>query len=490
MKEFLTSFYGKLSAVLLLLLIILGFAQIYITYNSSLELISAADQQINLDLAENIATQLDSVLTREATEEEIESVLHYLMVYNPRIEIYVLDETGKIINFFADPTAVKAEKVSMTPITSFLKGTPQSLILGDDPRNPGTRKPFSVARVVLGSGDTGYVYIILSGERYNTALEMVRDRYILGTSLKILVIILVLTATAGLVLFGLLTRRLRTMTNKVEVFEKGDYSIRLRDNSRDEIGQLAGSFNRMAGKIQANMIELEKTDRLRRKLIANVSHDLRSPLASMQGYLETILMKEKTLSKEDRKAYLDVILNNTQLLRKMVEELFELSKLDARQIEPQKEPFSIADLIQDIVLKVKPRADEKEVSISADFRRNLPQVWADIGLIERVLTNLLENAIDYTDAKGNIYMALEQVDGHVNVEVRDNGSGIKEEDLPHIFDRFYRADKSRSLAAGNTGLGLAIAKIILELHGTDINVESTSGEGTRFYFTLPVYPSR
>lgn len=488
MKEFLYSFYGKLSAVLLLLLLILGGAQLYITYQSSLKLISAADQQINLNLAENMAGELEPELIRNASEDQVESVIQNLMVYNPRIEIYVLDQNGNIINFFADPAKVKMSEVTLEPVQSFVSSTPQTLILGDDPRNPGTQKPFSAAMVDLGDGQMGYLYIILSSQQYNSALEMIRDSYIVGTSLKLFAIILTLTAIIGLILFGLLTRRLRSMNDTVEAFEKGDYSVRLDDNSRDEVGQLAGSFNHMADTIQANVKELQKTDKLRRNLIANVSHDLRSPLASMQGYLETILIKEKTISKEERQKYLQVILNNTQLLRIMVEELFELSKLDAQQVEPNKEPFSIAELVQDVVLKVKPWADKKGVSCSADFGKNLPQVRADIGLIERVLTNLLENAVDYTGANGDVCVSLEHEKEYVKVGIHDNGSGITKEDLPHIFDRFYRADKSRSLASGSTGLGLAIAKKILELHGTDIYVESEVGEGTRFFFNLPVYP--
>ena len=489
MKDFLYSFYGKISAVLLLLLLILGAGQLYITYESSMKLISAADQQINLNLAENIASEMEPELMRNASEEEVQTVIQNLMIYNPRIEIYVLNEEGAIINFFADPAKVKVDEVPLGPLMEFFSDKPQSLILGQDPRNPGTQKPFSATQVDLGDGQMGYLYIILSGERYNSALEMVRDSYIIGTSLKIFAIILALTAIVGLILFGLLTRRLRTMADKVEAFEKGNHSVRLDDSSRDEVGQLAGSFNRMANTIEANVKELQKTDKLRRNLIANVSHDLRSPLASMQGYLETISLKGEDITEKERKKYLNTISRSTQLLRQMVEELFELSKLDARQIEPQKEPLSIAELVQDVVLKLKPRADKKDVSLVTDFDQRLPRVFADIGLIERVITNLLDNAVDYTDTDGKVSVELKSIQNgtYVEVEISDTGSGIVKEDLPHIFDRFYRADKSRSLAGGNTGLGLAIAQKIVELHGSDIEVESEKDVGTMFRFSLPVY---
>jgi signal transduction histidine kinase len=486
MKNFIYSFYGKLSAVLLLLLIILGSAQLYITYQSSMQLISAADQQININLAEHIARELEPTLSLEAPEDEIKSSIKYLMLYNPRIEIYVLNEQGSILYYFASPDKVKQDSVSLAPIEAFLSDSPKRLVLGEDPRNPGTKKPFSATTIDIGSDGKGYLYIILSSEQYNSALEMVQGSYIINTSLKVLAVILIMTAIAGLVLFGLLTRRLRTMTDKVESFEKGEYAVRLDERSRDELGQLASSFNHMADTIQSNVKELEKTDQLRRNLIANVSHDLRSPLASIQGYIETILIKEGNISEEERRQYLQVIMNNTQLLRNLVDELFDLSKLDARQVEADPEAFPIAELVQDVVLKLKPRAEKQEVEVAAHFGGNLPQVYADIGLIERVLINLLQNAIDYTGAEGKVEVNLQKESEHITIEVKDSGPGIPEEDLPHIFDRFYRGDKSRALAAGNTGLGLAIAQKILELHETEIRVKSEEGVGTRFMFSLPI----
>lgn len=486
MKSFLYSFYGKLSAVLLLLLLVMGIAQLYITYQSSMQFVRAADQKLNMDLAKNMAVELEPALEDTMSVEDIKSSIHYMMVFNPRIEIYVLDERGGILAYFSDPPQeVQKDSVDLGPIHTFLDSDTNDLILGEDPRNPDQNKPFSAARLDIGPSGSGYVYIILGSERFDSALSMMQNSYIVQTSIKLLGIILGLTAVAGLILFGLLTRRLRSMTDTVEDFEDGKMEIRLEDTSKDEIGQLARSFNRMADTIQSNVEELQKTDKLRRNLIANVSHDLRSPLASMQGYLETILIKDTNLSKEERNRYLETIRKNTEMLRTMVDELFELSKLDARQVEPELESFSIAELAQDVLLKLKPRADEKGVALDINLRQSLPQVVADIGLIERVLTNLIENAIHYTEESGRVSLRLKENSSTVRIAIEDDGCGISEEDLPHIFDRFYRGDKSRSLSTGSTGLGLAIAKKILELHGREISVESEAGEGTTFVFSLP-----
>ena len=486
MKDFLYSFYGKLSAVLLLLLLVLGAAQLYITYQSYQQFQSAADQQLNIDLAKNMAKELEPELRDTMAVDSIKSAIHYMMVFNPRIEIYVLDHEGEIMAYFSEQAEeVENTQIDMDPVMRFLEMPEQELILGDDPRNPGGQKPFSAAELKIGPSGHGYLYIILGSEQYESTLSMIQNSYILQTSLKIFGIILGLTAIAGLVLFALLTRRLRSMTDKVSEFEEGNLEVRLDDNSKDELGLLARCFNRMANKIQSNMEELKKTDKLRRNLIANVSHDLRSPLASMQGYIETILIKDSNLDKEERDRYLNTILKNTTMMRQLVDELFELSKLDAQQVEPDKELFSIAELVQDLLLKLQPRAEEKNIALVSDLDQKLPQVYADISHVERALTNIVENAIRYSSPGKEVIIDLEHKKAEIIVSIKDTGSGIKEEDLPHIFERFYRADKSRSKSDGSTGLGLAIANKIIELNDSEIRVESKEGVGTRFWFALP-----
>jgi len=229
---------------------------------------------------------------------------------------------------------------------------------------------------------------------------------------------------------------------------------------------------------------LKQTDALRRELIANVSHDLRSPLASIRGYLETVIMKKDTLDPREHEKYLNIILNNTVMLSQLVEELFELSKLDAKQIKPQLETFSLSELVQDVVLKYRPHADEAGIQLDSAMPSEALNIKADIGLIERALSNLIENAIKYTPEKGVVKVALTDADQAVRFVVSDTGAGIAEEDLPHVFDRYYRGKQNKTRKPGGTGLGLAISKKILQLHRSDIQVESQLNVGTRFMFTL------
>jgi len=484
MKKLFQSFYWKLSLVFLLLLIALGVAQVTITYNSSMQFVRQADQKLNLNLARNMAAEFEAELDDELDISSIKSSIHDMMVVNPRIEIYLLDSSGKIIAYFIEKDGeVKADSVNMEPVYRFLNDPQSDLILGQDPRNPSLNKPISVAELDLGNRKPGYVYIILGGEQYDSALSMLENSYFLRTSLKVFGIILLVTGTVGVILFGFLTRRLRGMANIIEKFDRGDLDQRVPVKSNDEIGRLAQSFNSMADTLQENVRELKKTDQLRRELIANVSHDLRSPLASIQGYLETILLKGNELSDEKREKYFDTILKNTVGLRKMVDELFELSKLDTQHVKPDMEPFSISDLVQDITLKFEPRAEKKNIQINPKCPSGLPLVKGDIAMVERVLSNLIENAIQYSE-KGSIEIKLTANNSTVAIQVKDSGPGISEKDLPYIFDRFYRAEKSRSRSSGGTGLGLAIAKKILELHGQDIDVQNRDGNGAVFTFKL------
>jgi signal transduction histidine kinase len=182
---------------------------------------------------------------------------------------------------------------------------------------------------------------------------------------------------------------------------------------------------------------------------------------------------------------LQVSLRNTAHLQRLVEELLELAKLDARQVQLRQEPLQIAELAQDVALKLAPEAQKAGVLLTVEPGGDLPLVSGDVAMLERVLTNLIENALHFTPSGGSVRAILDSEPQAVRVTVSDTGAGITPEDLPHIFERFYRADKSRDRTNGGAGLGLAIARQIVELHGSLLEVHSQLGEGARFSFLLP-----
>jgi signal transduction histidine kinase len=315
---------------------------------------------------------------------------------------------------------------------------------------------------------------------------MVRSSYIARTGLAGILLALGFTAAAGFSLLALLTGRLRRMVNVVREFQDGDMERRAVVQGRDELSRLAEAFNGMADTIVADMARLEQADRHRREILANISHDLRSPLASIRGYAETMTLREGRLSSEERKEYLGIIQRNGARLSRLVEDLLELARLDAQEIRPEKVPFQVAELVQDVVLQFKDRAQTLEIDLVSDVPTHLPMVEGDIALLERVLVNLIENALQFTPAGGRVTVVAGLSGEAVTIGVEDTGCGIPEEEAPRVFERFYRVEKSRSRSRGEggTGLGLAIARRITELHGATLQLDSVPDRGSRFFFSL------
>jgi signal transduction histidine kinase len=228
----------------------------------------------------------------------------------------------------------------------------------------------------------------------------------------------------------------------------------------------------------------EHEARLRAELIANVSHDLRMPLVAMRGYLELLARGDDALSSEERRGYVAIALRQCEQLGRLVDELSELARLDSRGVRLARERFAVAELASDVVRKFALAAERRGVELAAVAGERLPLVDADLGLIERVLDNLIDNALRHTPAGGSVRIAIDRESDGVRVRVRDTGAGIATDELPHVFDRHWRGAASGSLASGG-GLGLAIAQRILSLHGGRVDVESELARGSCFSFSLP-----
>jgi two-component system OmpR family sensor kinase len=492
----LRTLYGKLALALLVLFALIGVMHIALTLFTTTRHIQEVNQELNHSLAEHLVQEKILMRNGQIDQAALEDVFHMLMVINPTIELYLLDPEGKILAYSAPPGSVKRKRVSLDPIRRFLSGSWSLPILGDDPRDLTRQKIFSVQPIEPASDRTGlnqgYLYIVLASEEYDSVAAMVRRSYILRLSTAIAAAGLVCALLGGLFVFNLLTRRLHRLAVTMDRFKQTssaetlDLAGRARAGRGDEIDRLALSFEEMAERIGQQMRALQEKDELRRVLVANVSHDLRTPLATIHGYLETLLLKEGQLTSEERRQYLEIATKHSERLGKLISALFELSKLESRETGLRIESFSLAELAQDVIQEFQLIAREKSIHLRADFGEKLPFVRADISLIERVLENLIENAIRHTPRRGSVTVSLEPDDGSVRVRVGDTGCGIPEEALPHIFDRFYRvpgADVDRPLRG--TGLGLAITKRILELHGSAIDVVSRLRQGTVFTFCLP-----
>jgi signal transduction histidine kinase len=310
-------------------------------------------------------------------------------------------------------------------------------------------------------------------------------------SLPAVVCVVASTLVAAWCALWPLTRRIERLADTVESFERRGFSAPLRvagaDTGGDAIARLAAQAERISQHVAGQTSTLAHTARRRGELLANVSHDLRTPLASMQGYLELLLLREDDLEPAQAHEYLRTAVRQSERLASLVNDLFELTRLEAEDMKPTCEAFVLAELAQDVVQKFAIDARRRDVALAARCEAPPGQVGAmivqaDVALVERVLVNLVDNALRHTPAGGAVTIAIAGHDGQARMCVCDTGEGIAADDLPGIFERYDRA--SRVGAAGHAGLGLAIARRIVALHGSQLQVQSTPGQGTRVWFEL------
>jgi len=488
--------YTRLAAVLLGLFLAIGILYILLTIYTTRLYFQEVNQKLNRILAQHLVSERVLMMDGRVNDEALQNIFHMLMVVNPGIEVYLIGLDGRILAFSAPPGKVKRQSISLSPVIRLLSGASSLPILGDDPRDLTSKKVFSAAPIMLNGRTGGYLYIILGGEEFDTTAQMLQGSYILRLSMWAAAGGLLFALLASLLLFNRLTRPLRQLTAAMEAFRQSGFSEppdllhRLRVSSGNEIDMLGMIFKEMAERIVLLIKELKGADAHRREFLANITHDLRTPLTSLQGYLETLLMKERTLTPEEQRNYLTIAMKCSDQLGKLVSELFELAKLDSPDAQIFTEPFSLAELIQDILQKFQLTVEKKKIALSMNAIEDLPLVFADIGLCERVLENLIDNAIRYTPEDGSIVISVAPEQDRIAVRVSDTGAGISPEDIRHLFDRMYRRGRSRGDGSTGSGLGLAIVRKILELHESSIEVSSTVNVGTTFTFTLPLYKPR
>ena len=500
----LRTLYAKLALGLFILLVAIGVFFVFLSTSLTRQHFERLNQQLNRELARNIVADRNLVEEGRLNEQALKKTFQLYMTVNPSIEIYLLDLDGRIISYSADPKKIKRQHVDLAPIRSFLAMDAPYPLLGDDPRSHDKKKAFSVTPVPTKENPEGYLYVVLRGEQYDFADQMMRNNYFLRLSLWTVAASLGLGLIAGLIVFRLLTRRLTRLSMHMQAFEQSNFTAdtgELRTGSgkpADEIDQLELSFASMARRIKEQIVQLTEKDAMRRELVAQAAHDLRTPLAAMLGYIESVQIKGETLPPDERHQFLSIALQQGQRLSGLVAELFELASLDAREHKPDLEAFSLAELIQDVVQKHKLKAQKKNITICANLSAALPFAYGDIALSERVLDNVLDNACAHTPPDGSIEISCDvvskskQQDGSIAasdvcVTICDSGPGIPVQDLPHLFEPFYRG-KSKTYDTAHAGLGLAIARRIMELQNGSIIATPTQNDGdtgARFILCLP-----
>mgnify|MGYP000019848240 FL=1 len=493
------SFYSKLVLGLLLSFSIIALMLTLLVQQLTKNYQSEVEQKLHLELAEHIVHDDSLLKDGKIDQAALEHTFHSMMILGPSFEFYVVNPNGTVTTYSAVDEKIKRMQVDLKPINQFLRGEGGLPILGDDPRSPYKKKIFSVAEIKHNGVLQGYLYIIIGGEVYDSVVDLLQESHIIKLSFWGFAATLFFSLIVVLLLFAMLTRPLRRLAMDMrlfrsEGFEKGNMpDSKWNETSADEIHRLGSTFNEMAGELKKQYEKVRTTDELRRELISYVSHDLRTPLASLQGYLETWQLKQKSISSEESAKLIQVAVDNAQHISRLVEQLFELAHLDAENMSLTLEPVSIAELAYDVTQKLQLEASNKNITLNVEPKDPSLMAMVNIEKIERVFTNLLENAIRHTSAGGQIVIHMLPKDEQLNVTVQDDGCGINERELPHIFEAHYRGSNQESKGQSashskvkrlHSGLGLAITKRIVELHGSEITVASQVDRGTCFSFYL------
>jgi len=496
------SLRAKLALLLAGLFLLAGVGVLVVAVTGAGQYSAEVNHRLNREIAAHIAGTIDPFVGDEVNKDALKGVFMDVMVVNPTLEVYLVGPTGEVLAYDAPEEKILRRRVDLAPIDAYLAAGGTQLEYGVDPRSLDRRKPISAHAIRDDAGDEaggdagrlrGYLYIILGGEDFDGITHVLQQSYAIRWGAASIFASFLIAAAVGLLALRQLTRPLEELRLGMQEFHERGSTSPLRVTSRDEIGALTVDFNEMASRIAEQVELLRSTDEDRRAFVANISHDLRTPTAAVQGYLETLLVKASGLDEGERKAYLERAASQAERLNGLVEQLFELARLEARDVAPDHERFDLAGLAGDALAKFQARAGDVRVTLAIDpdaSQGDLDMV-GDVALIERLIDNLVSNAMRF--CRSQVVLKLTREGRRVVLRVVDDGQGIAAEDGERIFERFYRgsrpapgsAGSGSTSAQGDTGLGLAIVARIAELHGAKARVAATGPKGTIFEVVLP-----
>ncbi len=478
-------------------------------------------QALHRDLARYVLDHLPAPLfkqsgsTWQVDAKVLKSIALNTMMINPGVEVYLVGLDGEILGHALPDSDVAPERIDPEPLLQFISGNNKGPVFASNPRMPSRRAIFSAAPVESGGQAKAYLYIVLASHQALTLAEQMQASHVARLSLGASAGLIALFSLTALFAFRRITRPVRKLSEAMQHYREQEFRSEINDHTESDTGgnevlALRQSFELMQERIRKQFEQLGESDRLRRELVSNISHDLRTPLAAMQGYLETLLLKSSELDAEQQLQYLKVAHRHSKRLGEMVAQLFELSKLDAGRVTPNLEIFSLSELLHDIKQDYELAARQRHLSLNIDGPEENLLVHADISLIQRVLQNLIDNAIQHTPRHGSVVLELVANETLIQVHIRDSGSGIAASEINHVFERYFQSARGAQSARGlqsalgaqsasraqsahsatnvserGAGLGLNIVKKILELHGSHIKVESPPNQGACFSFSLP-----
>ncbi|MDO9372777.1 MAG: HAMP domain-containing sensor histidine kinase [Ferruginibacter sp.] len=481
MKEKNYSIFSQIGILVFAIITILSLLFMWLTYLSVSNFHEASTQLLNKDVAAHIARFTSPFINEGIDKKKADSVFYDAMVLSPSVEVYFLDTTGKVIAYHDNENPLQSGKISVDPLRQLIATRGEKYIKGPDPRERHRPKIFSAAEVRNGSKLLGYIYVILGSNR--NLNQMLFSTYFNGLLFKVLIAIVLLSIIFAFVYINRLRRNYDSVLQTLDRFQQGDFSARFNVKKYTEMTPVTTTFNTMADLLVLNIDKLTQTGKERKEFIANISHDLRTPLSVARGYTETLLMTttQPALMKEE---YLQLVYRKIRQVEDMVMQLFDLSRIDSVEFNLKKEPFVFSEVLQEIVYESGAAAQEKEINLDDSQIKNSDWILADIKLMERVIENLMVNALKYTPAQGIIKVEIEKENELLSFSISNSGVDI----TPQVNTWFNSTEKDvfASRPPG-IGLGLLIVKKILMLHGFNYQLRSHEDGLNSFTISMPLH---
>ncbi len=449
-------------------------------------------QRTCLAFAQNVAQMYPELGNFDSlNREEVENRFEKMLLLDPSSAIYLLDNEGRVRAGYTKERSIGSKSaLSLAPVKRLLSAPDGPTVYGDDPEFPNSQSLFAAAPLQSDAGMTGYVYVLIRSPRVD-ANRVLMSSSANRTALYVAVGATLASALLVLAVLSLITRPLRRLTNSADAVSAADieHAIDAKampyESRNDEIGRLSRAFRAMVMRLREQVQRVRRMDATRREWVASISHDLRTPLTSLMGHLETVQLRGEQMTDAERKRFLEVAMQNAKHLDRLSASLFDYARLDSDEVPVDKAPAYLGELLDDLAARFAPAGQSRNVKINVDYAEGLPLVQIDAALIERAVANLIDNAMRYTPEGSEVTLSAKSEADGVALTVADSGPGIAPQDLAHVFERFFQGSRHRE-GRGHAGLGLAIVQRVAQLHGGTVQAANQPSGGAVFTLWLPV----
>ena len=448
-------------------------------------------QRQGLSFAQNIAQMYPDLGKLDAlNREDVENLFEKLLLLDPSSAIYVLDNEGHVRAGYTKDRSIGSKRtLSLIPIKKLLGEPVGGTVFGDDPEFPTSPTLFAVAPLQDGATMSGYVYVLMRTP-HTDANRILMSSAANRTALYVGLGAMVASALLVFAVLALITRPLRRLTNAADAVSAADVHDAIEakpmpyESRNDEIGRLSRAFRAMVMRVREQVQRVRRMDATRREWVASISHDLRTPLTSLMGHLETVQLRGDQMTDAERERFLEVAMQNAKHLDRLSASLFDFARLDSDEVPVEKAPAHVGELLDDLAARFSAAGHSRNIKIKVDYAEGLPMVQIDAALIERAVANLIDNAMRYTPESSAVTLSARAAGTGVALMVADAGPGIAPEDLAHVFERFFQGSRHRE-GRGHSGLGLAIVRRVAQLHGGTVQAANQASGGAVFTIVLP-----